>query len=194
MRILYFFLILVAFQRSLFSGEECDEPCFSEAEKLKGAESFVVFHRVIAFDSSLKEPFREELIKSLREIGIVYLADDTLLTEEQLEEKYTPCQTLMFVNEFSEFETLSDATSTEDLIELPVHKIIVDVNRGEHDIEEEYFRGITWQKKRYISTLCDEKEYNDKAIKNLKAILKDFKNDYQKVNLSEKKPHFFLYE
>lgn len=191
MRILYLFIILALFQGSLFSAEESDEPCFSEAEKLKGATSFVVFRRVADFESSLREPFFEEICRSLQEIGIVHPTDDTLLTKEQLHEKYTPRQTLMFINVVSQFETVNNR---EDLIELPIDRIIVNVTRGEQDVDEEYFRGTSWQKKRHISVLCDEREYNDKAIKNLKALLKDFKSDYQKANPCEEKPHFFLCE
>ncbi len=193
MRIFYLWITTIALQMSLFAVDlEEEEPCFSKAEKLKEAETFVVSCGICTFDESFQERLEGELTKNLQEMGIVYSTDDSLLTKEQLMEKYTPRQTLMFVRAFPNFETLDNVFGERwNFTPLPIHEIQVKVIRGECDTDEEHFRGTAWHKTRYVSAFCDENECNDKIIKNLRAILKDFKNDYQKVNPSQK-PHFFL--
>jgi|SRR6267154_1879309 len=161
---------------------------------LKNAKSFDVDCRFDALEEPLKLLLKDELIRSLQEIGAIYSPNDEL-TKEQHEEKHKPWKPRMFICAFPKYELFNEGSdSIASRKKLPILEISIEIQRGIEDIDEEYIRGIVWHEERYIHTLRDEKEYYDIAVKNLKAALTTFKTDYQLVNPpgEEQKPRFFF--
>jgi hypothetical protein len=177
----------------LEDNSKLEEICLN-AEALKNADGICVNYMFGTLDDPLEIPFKEELVRNLQEIGIVFPADDTLLTKEQLQEKYGSLPPMMYITAFPRYEDVPDHSLTDG--KLHVLEIGVEIKRGEDDSEDDRFRGIAWEKQKFISTQCEKKEYIHKAVKNLRSILNDFKKAYQIANPpeNEKKPHFFLYE